>query len=113
MQLNMAFSALPWDSLAKKKAPHVEKLRERALEVFSAYQAKWVKVNVGPFEYERLEMHVPWDDPGVEVLIRQFDQEVKRAKPAAAALLDCILEPEEERRARFLELHFAGGSGGS
>ena len=107
MRLHMVIGALPWDTLAKKIPPYVATFRDRAREVFSAYNAQQVKVP--PFDYERLEMQVAGDDPEVEQLIRQFDQELKRSKPGVAALVDCILEPGEEQRARFLELCFAGG----
>jgi hypothetical protein len=108
MRLHLVIGAVPWDTLAKKIPPYVAKFRERAVEMFSAYKAQ--QVTVPPFNYERIEMQVAGDDPQVEQLIRQFDQELKRAKPAVAALVDSILEAGEEQRARFLELCVAGGS---
>src|SRR5688572_30173936 len=104
MNVQLDLRALPWDFHQKADPPHVAALRERLNAIFAGYKPRRLS---GRDEFVQ-ELTVPADDTKFAALLKQFDAELRKAKPPVAASMRKMLEPAEVKRARFMGLTIYG-----
>ncbi len=104
MKVRITLGKLPWKYQTETRFPYLDKLHKRLVEMFAAYQPKLLKGIVsGCHGYPTHEMSMPAGDTEFEKLIKQFDKEVKSAKPKVGGFFEVKPTEEEAKHARFLE----------
>jgi hypothetical protein len=106
MRTLITLAKLPWRYGDTASLPPLEKLKTILLETFADFNARCVVYRKGTYNYPTFEVQAPVDDRGFKRVLKDFDQQVKKYKPAAAAAVFLHATPAETLRARFLEPYY-------
>ena len=104
MKIWITLGKFPLSFCHKQDLKPLAKIHGRLTDLFASYSPKLLTgVVSGGHGYPTHELTVRSDDPLFERLIEQFRDEIKQSNPRIVGFFRATPEPEETKRARFIE----------